>query len=254
MVLLYPEPTILSKHTLVALTDNGARFAQVMTSNPKVSSIAQRYGFRTQDSSELFAAVEAKKFVIPHTVVDVIDPPSLRHSRKADQPHRCGAYQIRSSKRDPRSQSRPEVLAAPEAPLTLTMPEPITPIKEPDAASAMVPMKEETRVGGASAGGPVHCRPAPHGCDLRRFSLTHRQRLPVWAARRSPTARLLTGKFMEKNFVGDADNPAFKVMNEMRRLVRRVWTRQGGGSVFDAQDSGNDSIRQPAAGLLASLR
>lgn len=76
MVLLYPMPTILSKHTLVALSDNGARFAQVMTSNPKVTSIAQRYGFRTQDSSELFAAVEAKKFVIPHTIVDVIDPPS----------------------------------------------------------------------------------------------------------------------------------------------------------------------------------
>jgi hypothetical protein len=76
MVLLYPTPTILSKHTLVALSDNGARFAQVMISNPKISSIAQRYGFRSQDSSELFAAVEAKKVVIPHTVVDVIDPPS----------------------------------------------------------------------------------------------------------------------------------------------------------------------------------
>jgi len=76
MVLLYPVPTILSKHTLVALSDNGARFAQVMISNPKVSSIAQHYGFRTQDSSELFTAVEARKLVIPHTVVDVIDPPS----------------------------------------------------------------------------------------------------------------------------------------------------------------------------------
>ncbi len=76
MVLLYPVPTILSKHTLVALSDNGARFAQAMTSNPKIGSIAQRYGFRNQDSTELFAAVEAKKLVIPHTVVDVIDPPS----------------------------------------------------------------------------------------------------------------------------------------------------------------------------------
>jgi hypothetical protein len=76
MVLLYPAPTILSKHTLVALTDNGARFAQVMTSNAKINSIAQRYGFRTQDSSELFSMVEAKKLAIPHTLVDVIDPPS----------------------------------------------------------------------------------------------------------------------------------------------------------------------------------
>ncbi len=76
MVLLYPVPTILSKHTIVALSDNGARFAEVMTSNPKVITIAHRYGFRTQENAELFAAVEAKKFIIPHTVVDVIDPPS----------------------------------------------------------------------------------------------------------------------------------------------------------------------------------
>jgi hypothetical protein len=76
MVLLYPRPTILSKQTLVAMSDQGARFAQIMTSNPQVISIAHRYGFRTQDNSELFAAVEAKGFAIPHTLVDVIDPPS----------------------------------------------------------------------------------------------------------------------------------------------------------------------------------
>jgi len=75
MVLLYPVPTILSKQTLVVLSDNGARFAQVMTANPKVGAIARRYGFRTQNSDELFAAAEAKALVIPHTIVDVIDPP-----------------------------------------------------------------------------------------------------------------------------------------------------------------------------------
>jgi hypothetical protein len=76
MVLLYPEPTILTKHTIVALSDNGVRFAQVMTSNPKVTSIAQQYGFRAQDNTELFAAVDTRKLAIPHTIVDVIDPPS----------------------------------------------------------------------------------------------------------------------------------------------------------------------------------
>jgi hypothetical protein len=77
MVLLYPQPTILSKHTLVALSENGVRFAQELISDPKVKSIAQHYGFRMQDSSELFAAVEAKRLAIPHTIVDVIDPPSF---------------------------------------------------------------------------------------------------------------------------------------------------------------------------------
>jgi uncharacterized protein YaaN involved in tellurite resistance len=33
---------------------------------------------------------------------------------------------------------------------------------------------------------------------------------------------LLTGKFMEKNFVGDTDNPAFRVMNEMRGLFESL--------------------------------
>jgi hypothetical protein len=76
MVLLYPQPTILSKHSIIALDDKGARFAEEMISDPKVISIAQRYGFRTPDSSQLFAAVEAKKLAIPHTIVDVIDPPT----------------------------------------------------------------------------------------------------------------------------------------------------------------------------------
>jgi hypothetical protein len=77
MVLMYPAPTILSKHTIVALSDNGARFAQVMTTNEKIQSIAHHYGFRTQDNSELFSLVEARKLAIPHTLVDVIDPPSF---------------------------------------------------------------------------------------------------------------------------------------------------------------------------------
>jgi hypothetical protein len=75
MVLLYPQPTLLSKHTIVALTDNGARFAEELSTDPKVMAIAQRYGFRTPDSSDLFKAVETKHLAIPHTIVDVIDPP-----------------------------------------------------------------------------------------------------------------------------------------------------------------------------------
>ena len=76
MVLLYPMPTILTKHTLVALSDKGERFAKVMTSNEKVFSIAHRYGFRSENNSELFSLAEAHKVSIPHTLVDVVDPPT----------------------------------------------------------------------------------------------------------------------------------------------------------------------------------
>jgi hypothetical protein len=75
MVLLYPAPTVLSKHIIVALTDSGARFAQLMTSNAKVNSIAQRYGFRGQDNTDLFKAAEERNLAIPHTLVDVVDTP-----------------------------------------------------------------------------------------------------------------------------------------------------------------------------------
>lgn len=77
MVLLYPAPTILSKHTIVALTDNGERFAQVMTTNPKITSIAHHYGFRTEDNTELFSLADSHKLAVPHTIVDVVDPPSF---------------------------------------------------------------------------------------------------------------------------------------------------------------------------------
>ena len=77
MMLLYPAPTILSKHTMVAMSDKGTRFMQFMANDPKVASIAQRYGFRTADNTELFAALQAKSLKLPQTLVDVVDPPSF---------------------------------------------------------------------------------------------------------------------------------------------------------------------------------
>jgi hypothetical protein len=41
-----------------------------------VNSIAARYGFRTENNADLFAAMEKKKLAIPHTLVNVIDPPT----------------------------------------------------------------------------------------------------------------------------------------------------------------------------------
>jgi len=76
MVLLYPAPTILTKHTLVTLSDKGERFAKVMTTNEKVFSIAHRYGFRTEINTELYSLAEAHKLSLPHTLVDVVDPPT----------------------------------------------------------------------------------------------------------------------------------------------------------------------------------
>jgi uncharacterized protein YaaN involved in tellurite resistance len=115
---------------------------------------------------------------------------------------------------------QPEPLAAPEAPLPplkLAMPEPLKAVKEPDAALAMIPMKEETKSATLTQADQFIA-------DLLHLDVTSgdfRSRLDSafrLGRKEIGDSALLTGKFMEKNFVSDTDNPAFKVMNEMRLL------------------------------------
>jgi len=112
---------------------------------------------------------------------------------------------------------QPQTIAAPEPPLTLNMPEPMTPVKEADAATAMVPFKDETKLA-------VKSQADQFIADLLHMDVTSGDfRARVDSAFRLGRkeigdSALLTGKFMEKDFVGETDSPAFKVMNEMRAL------------------------------------
>jgi uncharacterized protein YaaN involved in tellurite resistance len=115
---------------------------------------------------------------------------------------------------------QPETLAAPEAPLAplqLAMPEPVKPVKEADAALALIPMKEDTRTAALKQADQFIT-------DLLHMDVTSGDfRARVDSAFRLGRkeigdSALLTGKFMEKSFVGDANNPAFLVMNQMRTL------------------------------------
>ena len=110
-----------------------------------------------------------------------------------------------------------EMILAPEAPLAMKMPEAMTVIRQPDAAAAMVPMKEEMRAATVSQADQFIK-------DLLQLDVTSGEfRARIDSAFRLgrkeiSDSALMTGKFMEKNFVGDSNNPAFKVMNEMRVL------------------------------------
>jgi len=81
----------------------------------------------------------------------------------------------------------------------------------------MVPMKEETRTAALTQADRFIA-------DLLEMDLTSGEfRARVDSAFRLGRkeigdSALLSGKFLEKNFVKDADNPAFQVMNEMRGL------------------------------------
>jgi uncharacterized protein YaaN involved in tellurite resistance len=114
-------------------------------------------------------------------------------------------------------EATPSPLGAPEPPLTLAMPQPMIPVKAADVATAVIPMKEDTR------------RQAVAQADQFISELLHLDvtsgefRARVDSAFRLGRkeigdSALLSGKFMEKNFVKDTDNPAFQVLNEMRVL------------------------------------
>jgi hypothetical protein len=76
MVLLYPQPTVYTKHIIVPITENGRRFAELLATNTDLQKIAAQYGFRTSVSEYFSTFLKEKKLSVPTNLVEVIDPPS----------------------------------------------------------------------------------------------------------------------------------------------------------------------------------
>ncbi|WP_219823135.1 three-helix bundle dimerization domain-containing protein [Nocardia nova] len=75
-VMLYPSPTVLSRHTLVPLTAAGDRVGQLLSTDPELQRLAAEHGFRTADPSQ-FSAVTAEHHIpVAPDVVDVVDTPT----------------------------------------------------------------------------------------------------------------------------------------------------------------------------------
>lgn len=75
MVLMYPTPTVLSKHTLVPLKPNGDRVGQLLLSDPELQRLAAKYGFHTSNPSTFDAYLKARGVPAPPQLVDVVEPP-----------------------------------------------------------------------------------------------------------------------------------------------------------------------------------
>jgi hypothetical protein len=76
MRLIYPQPTVLSKHTLVAFTPKAGDVGRLLTGDPEFVKLEAKYGFRTADP-KAFAAAAGKN--APATVIDVVEPPAFDH-------------------------------------------------------------------------------------------------------------------------------------------------------------------------------
>ncbi|MGI5328275.1 hypothetical protein [Actinomadura nitritigenes] len=76
MVLLYPSPTVQSKHTLIPFDDKGDKVGHLLTSDPAFQRLAAVHGFRTTDPAQ-FAKVAAGHHVpVRADLIDVADTPS----------------------------------------------------------------------------------------------------------------------------------------------------------------------------------
>lgn len=76
-VLLYPTPTVYTKHILVPLSPRGVALGQLLTTNPDLKKIAVEYGFRTSDTTYFNSAVVSKVPFVPKDIMDVAEPPTF---------------------------------------------------------------------------------------------------------------------------------------------------------------------------------
>jgi hypothetical protein len=82
MELMYPEPTIFSKHSFVALNDNARRLGDFLTNDPTIRGLEVDYGFRTSDAVAFRKFVTDHNLPVPENIVSVIDPPTYETLEK----------------------------------------------------------------------------------------------------------------------------------------------------------------------------
>ena len=78
MVLMYPTPDVLSKHTLIGLTRGGARLGDALREDAELQRLAARHGFRTVNPTVFLDATERAEIAAgrpPVNLGEVVDPP-----------------------------------------------------------------------------------------------------------------------------------------------------------------------------------
>lgn len=76
MQLIYPTPTVFTKHVMVVLNSKAQPLVDLLKTNPELKKIALENGFRFDGDVGLVEKAKAVGINIPKELVDVIDPPS----------------------------------------------------------------------------------------------------------------------------------------------------------------------------------
>lgn len=76
MVLMYPQPTIFSKHILVSFSEGGEKLGQLLRDDPDLQRLVIKHGFRNDDLAYFQEFVSDHKLAMPASIVNVVEPPS----------------------------------------------------------------------------------------------------------------------------------------------------------------------------------
>ena len=76
MVLLYPEPTLFTKHVLIALNKKGEKLGEALKHDEALQQSATNHGLRTDNIRLFNNFVKQNKQKVPVSLVNVIEPPS----------------------------------------------------------------------------------------------------------------------------------------------------------------------------------
>lgn len=76
MALLYPMPTVITKHILVPFNDKATRLGQLLADHPEIQAIAAEYGLRSQNPELFNTFMKQKGIKVPPVILDVVDPPA----------------------------------------------------------------------------------------------------------------------------------------------------------------------------------
>jgi hypothetical protein len=77
MRLMYPNPTIFTKHILVPLSENGRKFGELIATDPNIQRIAAKHGYRSNDPAAFAGVVSQYSLPIKDNIVNVVDSPSF---------------------------------------------------------------------------------------------------------------------------------------------------------------------------------
>jgi hypothetical protein len=76
MVLLYPKPTVFTKHEFVPLDAKGDKVGALLQNDPDLQHLANEHGLRTADPAYARTFWRKSGVHAPDTIIDVVDPPS----------------------------------------------------------------------------------------------------------------------------------------------------------------------------------